>query len=145
MIANRSLRRLGNRREAFTLLEVLVVVAILVILAGAASIYVFKYLEDAKLDTARNTMTQLEEACKSYMVKNGGGQPPDSLQELVIPSQEGAKPYVDGGLSSLKDPWGNNYGYIRDNVDAYGSPDPMVTCTYKGTTVYSTKRVAQSR
>ena len=35
-------------RAAFTLLEVLIVVAIIVVLAGVSSIYVFRYLEDAK-------------------------------------------------------------------------------------------------
>ena len=38
-------RRSALRREAFTLLEVLVVVAILVVLASVAGIYFFRYLE----------------------------------------------------------------------------------------------------
>ena len=37
-------------RSAFTLLEVLIVVAILVVLASVSSIYVFKFLHDAKVD-----------------------------------------------------------------------------------------------
>ena len=41
------------RRAAFTLLEVLIVVAILVILASAASIALFRYLEDAKVGRAK--------------------------------------------------------------------------------------------
>jgi general secretion pathway protein G len=130
----------STRRAAFTLLEVLVVVAILVILAGAASISVFSYLQGAKVDAARNTITMLESQCKGYSAKNGG-TPPNSLQDLVAPV-DGTPPMVEGGLNALLDPWGNQYQYDPSNVDAYGQPDPIVSTLnpQNGQQIFSSKR-----
>jgi prepilin-type N-terminal cleavage/methylation domain-containing protein len=94
----RSIDRLG-----FTLMEVLVVCAILVILAGTASIAVFKFLEDAKVDKATLDIEALTKAAKTYSIKHGG-QTPNGLEDVL--------PYLDGGSqSNLIDPWGNQYQY----------------------------------
>ena len=135
--ANRRLAR--HSREAFTLLEVLVVVAIIVILAGVATVSLFRYLDDAKDSTAKTQMGTLEEACKSYMVKNEGAVPP-SLEELVQPT-DGNKPLVEGGLNMLISPHGVKYNYDSTHVDPYGSPDPMVSLQLpNGKILYSPKR-----
>lgn len=99
-------RSSASRRSAFTLLEVLVVVAILVILAGISSIYVFRYLEDAKKDKATIESKQLEKTLKAWMVKNGGDVP-DSLTVLV--GGDGQAPMIEGGSDALIGPWGNPY------------------------------------
>lgn len=67
----RTVQRRASRRAAFTLLEVLVVVAILVILAGVASISIFRYMEDAKVGRAKADMQALEKAVKTYYTQNG--------------------------------------------------------------------------
>ncbi len=136
--ANRSVVR--RSREGFTLLEVLVVVAILVILASVAGVYAFKYLEDARIDSARSQMTIFENACKNHATKNEG-VPPPTLEYLVAP-QDGTKPLVDGGIGTLKCPVdGGVYNYDPANLDQYGSPDPMVTLTTPDNkTYYSTRR-----
>jgi general secretion pathway protein G len=138
-------RRLAPRnRAAFTLLEVLVVVAILVILAAVAGVYVFGYLEDAKVDTAKQTIGQLESACKSYITKNGGN-PPQDLIELVAPT-DGRQPLVDGGQNALIDPWGKPYQYDPTNMDQYNNPDPVVMTTNpQGVAIYSAKRSMTGR
>ena len=97
-----------RRRTAFTLLEVLVVVAILVILASVASIYVFKYLEESKHDKALMDMQALNTAYQGYVLKNGG-LPPESIQQLA--------PYMTQGTNALIDPWGNPY-QIRPMIGA---------------------------
>jgi prepilin-type N-terminal cleavage/methylation domain-containing protein len=90
-------------RRGFTLMEVLVVVAILVILAGTASIFVFRYLDDAKKDRARFDIQALTQAAKTYMIRNGG-TPPDNLGQVLQ--------YIEGGSeSNLIDPWNNQYQY----------------------------------
>lgn len=131
-------RTLARRRSAFTLLEVLVVVAIIVILATVSTIYIFGYLDGANVDTAQQQMQVLEKACKSYMLKSNG-VPPGSLQEIVVP-QNGKNPLVDGGERALMDPWGQPYQYNRDAVDAYNNPDPRVTTQYKGQTIQALGR-----
>ena len=102
MLASPVRRTTGRRRGAFTLLEVLVVVAILVVLASVASIYVFKYLDDAKKDKARLDMQALTTAYNTYMLKSDG-VPPQSIQDLA--------PYMTEGTNSLIDPWGNPYQF----------------------------------
>ncbi|MGL6097805.1 MAG: prepilin-type N-terminal cleavage/methylation domain-containing protein [Fimbriiglobus sp.] len=98
----------ARRRSAFTLLEVLVVVAILVVLAGVSSIFVFKYLEDAKKDRATLDMKTLESVYESFTAKNGGTAP-QSVSELV--------PYIKQGSSALTDPWGGQYQFRAINTE----------------------------
>src|SRR5262245_64302789 len=89
-------RRHNNRRNdrlGFTLMEVLVVVAILVILAGTASVFVFRYLDQAKEDRARADIKTIENACTAYKLRNGNF--PESLNVLVNPDDSKTKPYID--------------------------------------------------
>jgi len=103
-------RRPGLRtREAFTLLEVLVVVAILVILASVAGISVFRYLEDAKADATVLKMQALERACKNYVAKNDGNWPQDL--SLLIAPPDGAEPFIDGGALAIQSAWGTPIAY----------------------------------
>ena len=94
MLMNQTRRRV-TRRSAFTLLEVLVVVAILVILAGVASISIFRYMEDAKVSRARADMAVLEKAYKTYYSQHGE-YPQDPT--LVYP-------LLEQGAAAFESPW----------------------------------------
>jgi len=97
------LQRRAARRAAFTLMEVLVVAVILVIMAGTASVFVFRYLEDAKKDRAQMDIVTLTTAANTFKLRNSG-QPPENLEQVL--------PYVTGqSESNLIDPWGNRYQY----------------------------------
>ncbi len=122
--ANRS-----ERRAAFTLMEVLVVVAILVILAGAASIYVFGYLSDAKRDKAKLDIKSLTDAVKQYSAKNEGNFP-QTLQELVQPTNGSSPIYDDPSI--LNDPWGKPYQYDPNGTRNNGLKPDIWTTTDKG-------------
>src|SRR6478609_2417754 len=100
MIVRTTRRPALRTRDAFTLLEVLVVVAILVVLASVAGIYVFRYLEDAKADATVLKMQQLERACKNYAAKNDGNWPPD-LTSLIAPP-DGTDPFIEGGALAIQ-------------------------------------------
>jgi len=92
-------------RGAFTLMEVLVVVAILVVLAGIG-VVVFRYLDESKESVAKLAIKNIESACSAYKVQHGNW--PENLQVLTMP--EGGKPaYLKD--QQIIDPWGRPYGY----------------------------------
>jgi general secretion pathway protein G len=99
-------QRTSGRRNAFTLLEVLVVVAIIVILASVGTIYFFRYLDDAKKETARAKAHNIQTAAKSYYIKYG--EVPPNAQALINPGQ-GEKPFLEGGNTAIQTPWGGLY------------------------------------
>src|SRR6516225_3755459 len=104
MISQRHDRKRSDR-AAFTLMEVLVVVAILVVLAGIG-IVVFRYLEESKDNIAKLGMKNLEKAIGAYKLSHGDY--PENLQILTMP-QDGKPAYLDEG--ALLDPWSRPYVY----------------------------------
>ncbi len=113
-------------RSAFTLLEVLIVVAILVILASAASIALFRYLEEAKEGRALNDMRAIEQALKTYYLKHGEW-PPQGEQGLLA-----IAPYLEQGANALVSPWGTRYYWqlvqMTDEVEGNYTERPVVFC-----------------
>jgi prepilin-type N-terminal cleavage/methylation domain-containing protein len=88
------------RRAAFTLMEVLVVVAIVVIMASVGTIGVLRYLENAKYNQAEQQMMNLATVEKTQRMKNNG----EPLQDITA-----LAPYLERGEQALIDPWGNMY------------------------------------
>lgn len=95
-------------RAGFTLMEVMVVVAILVILAGTASVYFMRARDDALMDRAKIGVQTLNTAAGLYQIKFNDYPP--ALLQLVNPP-DGSKPYVE--MSDLLDPWGREYHYAH--------------------------------
>jgi len=101
MILQRSSRSV-SRRSAFTLLEVLVVVAIILVLASVATVSVMQLLKDSKGDAAKMNAVNLEKSVQTYIIKNPDVAPPQDINEVLK--------YVDGNdPSKLIDPWGTPY------------------------------------
>src|SRR5437667_2864055 len=90
-------------RAAFTLMEMMVVVAILVVLVGVAVPTYMNYLEKSKAKTARADVETLSNCCKTFYIDHNTW--PSSLQDLVRPPA--GKPYIK--LTSLTDPWDQPY------------------------------------
>jgi len=91
-------------RSGFTLMEMLVVVAILVVLAGAAVPIYLSYLEDAKVKRARADVETLTSQCQAFKIQHG-----DYPQGLIILTQpQGNRPAVLKE-ENLLDPWGREY------------------------------------
>ena len=107
-------------RAGFTLLEVLVVVAILVILASVATFATVSYLAGAKIDQASLQATNIQKAAMAYYTKSGGTYP-ESLQLLVMTDPNtGTKPLLEGGESAILDPWQQPFQFevILDDAGA---------------------------
>src|SRR5262245_4249549 len=100
-----TLRRSPARRSAFTLMEVLIVVAIIVILAGGAIIAVPRILEDTKKSRAHTTAVNLAKMCESYRLSptNQNQEYPTSPQQLA--------PYLANPVEDIKTPWGQTYTF----------------------------------
>src|SRR5262249_12688785 len=92
-------------RAAFTLMEMLVVIAILVVLAGAAVPIYLNYLDNAKRDRVKADFKVLETAInKHYMDYN---EYPANLRVLTQPMADGTRPILD--QEAILDPWHHEY------------------------------------
>ena len=101
-------QRRATRRAAFTLIEVLVVVAILVILAGVGIVAYMRYLEDAKKTQAQLQCKSLAEACEAYYLNpQSGNTYPTSWQDLLVPfgGTGGSISFLKNGQRDIMTPW----------------------------------------
>lgn len=101
--------------RGFTLLEIIVVVAIIAILAAYIAPKVAGRVDDARISKAKSDIRVLESSLELYKLDNfvypSSGQ---GLTALVTkPSGEGGKNWREGGyIKKLnKDSWGNDYQY----------------------------------
>lgn len=85
-------------RTGFTLMELLVVVAILVVLIGVATPMYLSYLDKSKLRLARTTADTLSKTLKSYALEHDGQYP--------TPGDWSALPLEK---NPPLDPWGQIY------------------------------------
>lgn len=112
----RTLRRTNER--GLTLIELMVVMAILVILAAGITVSVLKWIPYSKMTRAKTDIATLEQAVSQYAVV-ASGQYPTTEQGLDALVQEPTSepvpdnwdgPYVEKGRVPA-DPWGNDYQY----------------------------------
>src|SRR5947208_3268281 len=96
-----------QRRAAFTLMEMLIVVAIIVALAGIGGFFIMGQLSSAQKDTAQVQVKALTQVCDAYKTKHNKN--PDSLQALLQKDEFGIK-WMDDP-AKLIDPWGRQYQY----------------------------------
>jgi len=118
ILRNRERRAL--ERAAFTLMEILVVVAIIVALAGVGGYFLIGQLNQSKGDIAKLQCKELAKACDSYFVRYGA--PPQSLQNLLDASM--GMPILKD-QKALIDPWGQPYQYQWGQTGAIvGTSEP---------------------
>lgn len=95
------LNRIARRsRRGFTLIEILLVVAIIGMLVALVGVAVPKYLESTRKDTAKTQIRMLETALDSYNMKNG--KYPATLDEV--------KEFLRGNEIPAT-PWNGDYEY----------------------------------
>jgi general secretion pathway protein G len=101
-------------RSGFTLMEMLIVVAIIVALAGLGGYYFLGQLERSKKSiAATQCRSALNNAVTSYITDHG--QPPPSLQVLMTRDAIGG-PYLQSS-DALVDPWNRPYQYNPSAVN----------------------------
>lgn len=103
--------RRRRRQRGFTLLEILVVLAIIGLIAAIAAPQVFKSLGGAKSDSAKVQIESLSTSVDLYRL-DVGKLPPDLEALISRPSGEDRwnGPYLRKSAIP-KDPWGNDFHY----------------------------------
>ncbi len=108
-VEQRHERRRRHGQAGFTLVELMVVVAIIAVLATTAGIYLFGALDDADQAKAQAEIRALKGAVTAYMLRNNR-QLPDTLEQVA--------PFMDPPRIP-DDPWGNPYRYTKHDARRY--------------------------
>jgi len=94
-----------------TLIEIMVVIAIMGMMATLITVYFVKQQEQAKVDSTKIQMHNIEDALDAYKIKNGSyPSTEEGLQVLV--TQEIMKELP-------KDMWGREFQYVRHGSRSY--------------------------
>lgn len=107
-------RNTRQTARGFSLIEVMVVVVIMGLLAGAVAIKVGSYLDKAEVERARSDIATIVGAVEGHRMTKGNY--PTNEQGLDVIEE----------LKSKTDPWGNPYGYNSPGPDG----EPFEVFTY---------------
>lgn len=113
----------AQRRQGFSLAELMVVIVILGLLATVVVPNVWSYFAKANTTVAKTEIASIVQAVDNYRMNNSG-QLPQSLDELIAEDANGQK-MLDYDETPI-DPWNNPYVYEPGhdgndfNVISYG-------------------------
>ena len=96
------------RQGGFTLVELLLVVAILGILATVAIMNVGGMGEEARVSATRTSIAAIEQAARMFEIRTG--KYPDSIDQLLQPMGD-RQPLLDA--KSKNDQWGNPFTFKK--------------------------------
>ena len=113
-------RPLNHRRSAFTLLELLIVLGIIVALAAMVAPNLIGSAQDANIQTTRATIRTIEDAFKRKAVKMNGFE--SGGQELIQALAEPWKDNLDKDQAPLleevpRDAWNREFNYKYESGD----------------------------
>ena len=95
----RQLARAAKRSRGMTLIEIMVVVAIIGLIMGGVGLMAFSRFQDAQVDTAKKDVVQIEQAVQMYKMQKSS-KCPKSMQDLK----------AAGMINKVtKDPWNTAY------------------------------------
>ena len=100
---NKYQRQRRRDRGGFTLIEILLVVAIIAMLASLVAVNIPKYIKSSRISAAKGQISNFDTAINAFLLEHG--KYPPSLDALTV----GDEPV----MSSLPlDPWQNAYKYV---------------------------------
>ncbi|MBA3485039.1 MAG: type II secretion system major pseudopilin GspG [Pirellulales bacterium] len=118
------IRRRHKTHDAFTLVEVLLVLIILVIIGSIVVPNLFGVKDKADIDAAKAQVNALKSAMNMYRLDQN--KYPASIKDLVEKPSDIAMaekwrgPYLESAIKA--DPWGNEYQYLaqgKQNANGY--------------------------
>ncbi|WNG15568.1 type II secretion system major pseudopilin GspG [Cystobacter fuscus] len=99
-------RQQQRRRRGMTLIEIMVVITILGLIMAAVGVSVIPKLEEAKQDTARLDIKNIQSALKLYYTKKGKYPDTGTGLRALVETQNLDKIPLD--------PWGHEYVYMNE-------------------------------
>ncbi len=97
-------------RSGFTLIEILVAVAIIGIMGTVAVMNITANIEKAKVTATKEAVVNIKNAVINYYMQTK--KYPSDLRALITASGD-EEPILDGGEGALEDPWGTEFKYER--------------------------------
>ncbi|GGX51998.1 type II secretion system major pseudopilin GspG [Saccharospirillum salsuginis] len=111
---------MNHKQRGFTLIELMVVLVILGVLFGLVAPNVIGRGDEARVQAAKTDIRTIENALDTYRLHNSHYPSTDQGLEALVSKPSGSPepnnwrgPYLK---QSPKDPWGNEYGYIREGT-----------------------------
>lgn len=107
-------KRTEKKRAGFTLLEVLIVLAIIGVIAAMAVPRLLGTQQAAIVKSTKIAIVDLEKAAQIFAVDNSGN-PPETVDELMVKRDDGTAALLD---KIPVDGWGNPLNYEFPNTRA---------------------------
>jgi general secretion pathway protein G len=107
----------GRSRRGFTLIEIMVVIAIIGLLATFVAPNVMQRFREAKVQTTKARMAQLKQPIETYRLHYN--RVPDSLEQLLEPHEKNmGEPYIES-RDQIRDAWDNEFRFDRISNNKY--------------------------
>ncbi len=102
-------------KAGFTLVELLVVVAILGILGAVAVTNLMGSTDEAKVTATRTTISSINQALIIQTETRGRKLPTsqDAFESMLTDGDDDNPPAIEGGRDALNDAWGNRIQYQK--------------------------------